>query len=151
MSGLTICPNCHQPLFDLTAAACRGCGMKGTTSDAVDATMLAGLLYNIQLRLAELAPHEFQQILGVLGPRPGQSDDDGIPFTDETCRLTQQYMVDRDIRCVRIDLVADRVISRSLVVAQSQFGIERCLRQARKLALRTRARVMITYAVKGAT
>lgn len=151
MPQLTICPNCHMLSFDQTASVCRACGMRGSTRNTVDETLLAGLLHNVQLRLTELAPHEFQQIIGVLGPRLGQPDDDGVPFTDETCRITQQYMVDCNIHCARIDLIADRVVSRSLVVAHSQFGIERCLRQARKLALQTRTRVMITYAVKGAT
>jgi hypothetical protein len=119
--------------------------MLATSDFSVNETTLAGLLHNVQLRLSAIDPKQFQQITGLFGPRSGENWDQGIPFTDQDCRLCQRYLLDHSILCARTSLSANGVTEHSLVVAPTLRGIERGLRQARKLAMRGRARLAVDF------
>lgn len=143
MPPLLACPNCGQSI-NLVLGHCRGCGMLFTTTDdSIDEAALIGLLHNVRIRLSGLAPHKFQQVLGIVGPRIGRHADDGIPFTESTCRRTYQYLTDHGILCRCIAITENNITTWSLVMAISVIGIDRCLRLARKTAWRRRSRLEI--------
>ena len=146
MAELLVCPNCQQVAFDPALNLCRNCNALGTTDTTIDDATLIGLLHNVRIRLADLGPDQFQQILGLFSERIGHSDEDGIPFTAETAALTHRYLGDHGIRCARIEVTANRTTAYSLVVAPTEVGIERCLRQARKVTQRQRALLKIVRA-----
>lgn len=138
--ALSECPNCHQVTLDSETKTCRSCGMGSTEDLTVDERALAGLLRNVQIRLFDMQPQQFQQMLGIFSHRAGEDElEDGIPFTEETCRLAHEYLVRHGIHCIRTDLIANRMTQISLVLAPAQEGIERGIRAARKLAHRQRA------------
>jgi hypothetical protein len=139
------CPHCKQDKLDLAAGRCLACGALATEDTTIDQQALAGLLTNVQLRLFELKPHEFQQILGVFSERIGHDESDGIPFTDATCRMTHAYLKARDIICVRIDQIGNGQRMISLVVAPTVQGIERCLRLARKATRQARTILKVDW------
>jgi hypothetical protein len=137
---LSECPNCHQVTLDSEAGICRSCGMGCTEDFTVDERALAGLLRNVQLHLFDMQPHQFQQMAGIFSQRAGHDElEDGIPFSEETCNLTHEYLVRHGIHCIRTDLIANRRVQISLVIAPAEEGIERGIRAARKLARQQRA------------
>ena len=138
---LVVCPHCHKQMFDLTKGTCQSCGLAGAANYAIDAHALAGLLRNIELIMFDLQPDQFQQILGLFGP---SSTDDGIPFDDHTADVTQRYLIANHVLCVRIDYTVKHHTTISLGVSETQAGIDRFIKQARKEARKTRARLKIT-------
>lgn len=141
---MDVCPNCQQNQFDITLGVCRACGALATSDPTVHDGALMGLLHNLRIRITDLRPHEFQQVLGLFGPRIGHSEDDGIPFSAETCAMTHRYLREHGIQhCVRLAVTANARTEHSLVVALSETGIERCLRMARKATQRQRARLQV--------
>jgi hypothetical protein len=97
-----------------------------------------------------LGSHEFQQILGAFSSRPGHGDADGIPFSEEECRMTHRYLVSNGVLCLRIDVTSDGVRLRSLIVAHTGQGLERCVRMAQKEARRHHAWLQVFRTVEAA-
>lgn len=142
MPTLLECPNCKQVSLNPTLGLCENCGALTTEDTRVNEAALAGLLHNLRLRMADLEAHEFQQILGAFSGPIGDAED-GIPFTAETSVLAHRYLREHGILCIHIAVTHNGVTDHSLVAAPNGTGIERCLRQARKLAQRHRARLHV--------
>ena len=143
MPTLLECPNCKQTCLNPTLGLCENCGALVTEDTQVDDAALTGLLHNLRLRMAELEPQQFQQIMGIFSARIGYDDEDGIPFTAQTCALTHRFLREHGILCVHVAVTANGTTEHSLVAAISNTGIERCLRQARKFAKQHRARLHV--------
>lgn len=142
---MLVCVNCDRETFDEATGQCSNCGMYGTTGSGFDETALPKFLQNVQIRLFDMLPHEFQQVAGILSPRQGYPDSDGVPFTEASCRLTHRYLVEHGIICALVAYTANRKTMFSLVFAATRAGVERGLRLAQKTARHQRGIVKVDF------
>lgn len=142
---MLICANCDRETVDEVTGQCSNCGMYLTTETTFDETALPKFLQNAQLRLFEMQPHEFQQVAGLLSPRPGYGDEDGVPFTEDTCWRTHRYLIEHGIISALIEFTANRRTMFSLMLSPTRQGVERGLRVAHKAARQHRAIVKIDF------
>lgn len=140
---LVRCEVCGHETFDEAKGECQHCHMRGGAEQPITEKLLDAFLHNVRLRLAEMRPDEFQQSLGMFGPRPGMPLSDGIPYTPEDCTRVQRFLLEHDILCAQVAVTADRKTEYSLVISLSDKGIERAIRQATKQAKKARARVSV--------
>lgn len=146
---MLFCANCDREAVDEATGQCTSCGMYQTTETEFDATAIDEALpkffQNVQIRLFEMQPHEFQQVAGLLSPRAGYDDSDGVEFTEDSCRQTHRYLVAQGILCARIAYTANRRTMFSLIFGQTRQGVERGLRVAYKAARQHRAVVKVDF------
>ncbi len=140
------CGNCHENRVNPETGVCASCGMQSAiiTGPIDKHTALAGYYRNVLIKLADLAPGQFQQSLGVFGPRTGEPLSDGIPFTRTTLDETCAYLTERDVLCVKIVLMAKQGVAMSIVYANDRSGIQKALREARRFVKKARGRIEIT-------
>jgi hypothetical protein len=138
------CPNCLKMTVDETGK-CTQCGMLATTSTVIDDSQLAGLLTNVRVRMRDLGLDEFQQLLGPFSPRPGHGPQDGISFTEDTCRLTHHYLLKHNIFCIRIVIITRDDPMWSLIVGHRLDTLERCIKKLQDHAKRHRGERILIF------
>src|ERR1044072_3597097 len=116
MPDLLACPNCQKLEYEPTLSRCHACGFLGTSDTTVDQAALIGLLYNVRVRLRDMEPHEFQQIIGMFSPPIDEPEEDGVAFTADTAAMAHRYLSEHGILCIQIAETANRQTAYSLVV-----------------------------------
>ena len=143
MKRLIECPACDKIAFDPVNGLCEACGVRALSTDTDLDSILQGVYENVVLVLDGLLSGEFQQLAGLLSPRAGHGIEDAIPFSDDTCRATHRYLLERGVMCARIDLFMDEHVSRNLILAHDQAGVDAGIRAARKAGAEVGANVQV--------
>jgi len=144
MKRLLECPACRKTTFDPVDGLCEACGVRAISGAPADLdALLEGVYQNAVLALVGVLSGEFQQLAGLMAPRAGHGVEDAIPFSDDTCRATHRYLLEHGVMCARIDLFMDEHVSRNLILAHDQAGVDAGIRAARKAGAEVGANVQV--------
>ena len=143
MKRLVECPACRKTTFDPVNGLCEACGMRAAGPDVDLDTVLEGVHQNAIIALGKVLPGEFQQLAGLISPRAGHGIEDAIPFSDDTCRATHRYLLERGVLCARVDLFMDEHVSRNIILAHDQAGVDAGIEAARRAGAEVGANVQV--------
>lgn len=99
-----------------------------------DAT-LNSILHNMRIALA--GAKLGQQLTGLLGPRPGYPDSDGVPFDAQSCETVFRHLRRHGVLCVRVQVGGHpSATGYSIVAANTRAGLDAMLARARTVVRR---------------
>lgn len=109
-----------------------------TVDTKLDETVIhANVLHNVRVKLAELRPNEYQQLVGIL-----------TKFTAEQCARMHRYLLQRDIRSAQVVVLKNGAMEYRIILANDDAGLQRGIAAAQKSAKRQRARVFVIHSLQ---
>ena len=143
MKRLIECPACLKITFDPVNGLCEACGVRALSTDTDLDSILEGVYQNAVIVLGGVLSGEFQQLAGLLSPRPGHGLEDAVAFSDDTCRALHRYLLERGVLCARVDLFMDEHVSRNIILAHDQAGVDAGIEAARRAGAEVGANVQV--------